>query len=257
MELVILRQQHNTEAPGVRWYVIHIRLLRRLYYALRWLSIKGHHLQLPAYTTHDVFDYLRTGNLMPVAKRIEQLLPSILEGYTSLVRQNFSQLADRLSFFRIPNASMLVEVAHEPSYPPLRNDFLRIAYVVLPSTHLPKKYLVYNSDEKDSIAHVPFIQTTLEGWQTKTSGLQGARFGQAPLSRDISDIHIEEPSAFFCFTRFPSHHPIVDQVYQLLGNELQYLLEGDFRDWYDVEIGKIDNDQLDLWIERQASGLGL
>lgn len=256
-ELVPLIQQHSNDNPGVRWYVIHIRLLRRLYYALRWLSTKRHHIELPAYTTHDFFDYLRTGDLMPVVKRIEQLLPSILEGYVSLIQKNFSQFANRLSFFRYSNATMLVEVAREPSYPSFRNDFLRIAYVVLPTTNLPTKYLVYSSDEEGSVAHIPFIQTTIQGWTTKTSGLQGARFGQAPLSLTIGDIHVEEPTAYFCFTRFPSHHPIIDQVYQLLGNELQYLLEGDFRDWYDVQIGKIESDQLDLWIERQASDLEL
>jgi hypothetical protein len=256
-ELVRLIQQYSTETPEIRWYVIHIRLLRRLYYALRWLSTRYHHLELPAYTTHDFFDYLRTGDLTPVVKRIEQLLPSIMRAYISLVRQNFSHLADQLSFFRYADASMLVEVTREPSLPPLRSDFLRVAYVLLPSTRLAKKYLVYRCDEKDSIVHVPFTQTTLQGWTTRTSGMQGAKFGQAALSHTIGDIRIEEPSAFFCFTQFPSHHPILDQTYQLLGNELQYLLEGDFRDWHQVESGNIKNEQLDMWIDRQASDLGL
>ena len=127
----------------------------------------------------------------------------------------------------------------------------------LDTTHLAKKYLVYTCDEKDFIAHVPFIQRTLQGWTTRTSGQQGATFGQAVLSHNIGDIRIEEPSAFFCFTRFPSHHPILDQTYQLLGNELQYLLKGDFQDWHEVESGNIKNEQLDLWIDRQASDLGL
>jgi len=256
-EAIRSRHQSGAETARLRWYAIHIRLLRRLYYALRWLSTRRHHLALPAYTTHDFFEYLRTGDLLPVARRLEQLLPSLLEGYVSLVRQNFSHLADRLSLFRYSNASLLVEVAHQPSYPSHRNDFLRVAYVALPSTQLPKKYLVYTCDEKDSVAHVSFTQTTLRGWTTRTSGIQGARFGQAAFSYDVGDIHIEEPAAFFCFTRFPSHHPIVDQTYQLLGNELQYLLEGDFRDWYELAIGRIENEQLDLWIDRQVSGLGL
>lgn len=256
-ESVRLMQQPDAEVTTARWYVIHLRLLRRLYYALWKLRSKRQHLELPAYTTHGFFDYLRTGDLTPVVKRIEQLLPPIMRTYFSLVSQNFSHLADQLSFFRYADASMLVEVTREPSLPPLHSDFLRVAYVILLSTRLAKKYLVYSCDEKDSIAHVPFIQTALQGWTTRTSGLQGAKFGQAALSHNIGDVQIEEPNAYFCFTQFPSHHPILDQTYQLLGNELQYLLEGDLRDWHQVESGNIKNEQLDLWIDRQVSDLGL
>lgn len=256
-ECIRLIPQHGIEIPEGRWYAIHIRLLRRLNYALRWLCTKRHYLELPAYSTHDLFDYLRTGDLIPVLKMVEQLMPSIIQAYVSLVKQNFSKFADELSFFRFSNASMLVEVAREPSIPPHRNDFLRIAYVVLPSVQLPTKYVVYTCEEQHSIAHVRFRQKTLQGWIKETSGVQGASFGKAELIYDIGDIHVQEPNAYFCFTRFPSHHPIVDQAYQLLGNELQYLLEGDFKDWHEAEIGKIENDQLDLWIEKQDPMLGL
>ncbi len=240
-----------------RWFVRQIRLLKRLYYSFSWLYAQCRHLELPSITPHDLFDYPVTGPLIQVVSIVEQLLPSIFRSYASLVQKNFSQLADRLAFFKYSDASMLVEVTHQPSHPPHQNDFLRIAYVVLPTVNLPKKYLVYSCEEKDSLAHIVFTEKRLRGWTRETSGAHGARFGQAPLSRYIGDVHIKEPNAFFCFTRFPSRHPIIDQAYQLLGHEVCSLLEGDFKDWYDVEIGRIENEQLDWWISRQTADLGL
>lgn len=238
-----------------RWYVKQIRLLKRLYYALKWLYPQCRHLELPPNPLHDLFNYLQTGSLSQVVRIVEQLLPSIFRSYTSLVQNNFSQIADRLAFFKHSDASMLVEVTHQPSYPPYKNDFLRIAYVVLPSTNLPQKNLVYSCEEKDSLAHVIFTQKGLRGWTQESSGAQGARFGQAALSHYVGDVHVQELNAFFCFTRFPSRHPIIDQAYQLLGHEVCYLLEGNFKNWYEVEIGRIENEQLDWWISRQAADL--
>jgi hypothetical protein len=97
---------------------------------------------------------------------------------------------------------------------------------------------------------VPFIENTVQGWMTETSGRSGAHFGKGPLSHHIGNRRIQEAEAYFCFTRFPSYFPILDQVYQLLGNELGYLLEGDLKNSYDAEIGKIENEQLDIWISK-------
>ncbi len=144
---------------------------------------------------------------------------------------------------------MLVELTREPAPAGSRNDLLRIAYVLLPSVQLPTQYLVYTCEEEDSVARVQFVERTLQGWRTERSGSQGAGFGRAALSRKIGNVYIHEPEAYFCFTQFPSHYPVLDQVYQLLGNEIQNLLEGDFKDWYEVRFGRIENDQLDWWID--------
>jgi hypothetical protein len=237
--------QTGVEPTWARWYRLHIWTLRRLYYALDALYSQRHSLTLPQITTLNLFEYLRTGDLTPTVQGLEKLLPSIFNAYTSLVSQNFSRLAERLAFYRYAGASVLVELTHEPAPPGMRNDLLRIAYVLLPSVQLPTRYLVYTCEEEDSVAHVQFVDRTLQGWWTERSGSQGARFGKAALSRKIGDVYIHEPEAYFCFTQFPSHYPVLDQVYQLLGNEIQSLLEGDFKDWYEVRFGRIEKDQLD------------
>lgn len=237
------------EPAWARWYRLHIWTLRRLYYALDALYSQCHSLTLPHSPTLNLFEYVRTGDLTPTVKGLEMLLPSIFNAYTSLVSQNFSRLAERLAFYRYSGASVLVELTREPSPPGARNVLLRIAYVLLPSVQLPTHYLVYTCEQEDSVAGVKFVERTLQGWRTERSGSQGARFGKAALSRKIGDAYVHEPEAYFCFTQFPSSYPVLDQVYQLLGNEIQHILEGDFKDWYEVRFGRTENHQLDWWID--------
>jgi hypothetical protein len=95
--------------------------------------------------------------------------------------------------------------------------------------------------------HIRLRQKTLQGYWTETSGVQGATFGRGKIEQRIGERYIDEPNAFFYFTQFPSHYPVLDQVYQLLGKELYNLLRGDYRDWHDVESGKINDEMLD-WL---------
>ena len=64
--------------------------------------------------------------------------------------------------------------------------------------------------------------------------------------------YINEPNAFFYFTQFPSRYPILDQVYQLLGNELSKLLNGNDHDWHNIENGRIDDEMLDFLLDLQS-----
>ncbi len=100
--------------------------------------------------------------------------------------------------------------------------------------------------------HIPFRQPTLEGHWIETSGRQGAGFGQGKIARWVEGRFIDEPDAFFYVTQFPSPYPILDQVYQLLGNELSSLLRGNHRDWFGNTSGKIDDEMLDSLIEFQS-----
>ena len=147
---------------------------------------------------------------------------------------------------------MLVEVTRESSNPSFRSDFLKVAYVILPTTTLPDKYMVYTCQEKDSVKRILLQRKTLLGHWIQTSGIQGARFGQGEISQQIGGRYIYEPNAFFYFTQFPSHYPLLDQVYQLLGNELAILFDGDVSDWHNIELSKIDDEMLDMFIDQQA-----
>lgn len=239
--------------PGVlRWYEIHILQLFRLYYSLKSLRSSHTHLEPPLFTLDDLFKYHQSKDIMSAVPIMEALLPKILSSYQTLVLRNFPQLVDYLEFFSFSDANMLVEITL-PSYPPpLQNDYIRLAYVVLPSSNLPKKHLVYACDEQDSVANTQIIRQNIGPWTTTTSGTQGAKFGRADISLQVGSLHIEESNALLCFTEFPSHHPVLDQVYQILGNEIHNLLGGNYADWYGIESGKIDNEFFDQWILRQV-----
>jgi hypothetical protein len=255
--LKLIQQGHTASAVAElawsRWYVTYIRKLRRLdYFLQQCLQLQQSHIKFLDWRIGDVFDYLRTGDLVPTVQLLQQLLPDILQSYKSLVQNNLSFFADQLALFRHSEASMLIEVTREPSYPTFHSDFLKVAYVVLPSTNLSDKYIVYTCQEKDSVLHIPLRRQTLQGHWIKTSGIQGARFGQGEVSQQVGGRYINEPNAFFYFTQFPSRYLILDQVYQLLGNELYELLNGDFHDWYQIENGNVDDEMFDFLLDLQS-----
>ncbi len=249
---LVTQHGHQGEPPGARWYGIYIQKLQRLRYCLQKLQATQSSLLFPSWNRHQLFEYLRTGDLLPSLAWIRQFFPSILQSYRSLVQSNVAAFADHLALFTHSNASFLIEVIPEPSLPAFHSDFLQITYALLPSSDLPEKYLVYTCQEQDSLMHIPFRQPTLEGHWTETSGRQGASFGQGKIARWVEGRFIDEPNAFFYVTQFPSPYPILDQVYQLLGNELSSLLRGNHRDWFGNPSGKIDDEMLDSLIEFQS-----
>lgn len=249
----LVRQHgHPNELPGTRWFGIYIQKLQRLCYSLQKLQATQSFLLFPSWYQHRLFEYLRTGDLLPTLALIRQFFPSILQSYRSLVQDNVSAFADHLALFTHPDASFLIEVIPEPSLPAFHSDFLQITYALLPSVDLPEKYLVYTCQEQDSLMHIPFRRLTLEGYWTETSGRQGASFGQGKIAQWVEGRYIDEPNTSFYVTQFPSHYPILEQVYQLLGNELSSLLQGKHRDWLDNTSGKIDDEMLDFLIELQS-----
>lgn len=117
---------------------------------------------------------------------------------------------------------MLVQVSANPHEGAFRSDFLTVSYALLPLTELPGKRLVYACEPKDSLPLVP-----TERWILGDQHMSwGARFGRTRVTLDVGDLHIDEPGAYLSITRYPSHHPMRDQIYQLIGNEAAYLFGG-------------------------------
>jgi hypothetical protein len=205
---------------------------------------------MPKFSVEGLFGYLHTHNLEPAIGILRSLLPDIVDAYKSMLLKNFSKLADRFEFFKFVDAPMLVEVTRNPfgGY----SDFITLGYIILPSITPQEKCLVYTCAGRDSIAHVPLIRKTLVGVET----WRGGRFGHASISRQIGELRIEEPNATIYFTRFPSHLPVLDQVYQLLGSEAAYVLGGDSGEWHNLETGRTDDNQLNWWISRHYGQQG-
>jgi hypothetical protein len=243
--------------PGImRWYEIHILQLIRLFYSLRSLGSLQTYLEPPLFTLDDIYRYHQANDLTLSVPIMEDILPKILSSYQTLVLRNFPQLVGYLELIKFLDANMLVEITL-PSYNSHRNDFIRLAYVVLPSCNLPRKHFVYVCDEKDSVANIQITRRNIGSWITTTSGANGEKFGRADVSLQIGNLHIEESNALLCFTKFPSHYPILDQVYQLLGYEIHDLLGGEYADWHRVESGNVDHEFLDQWILRHLMKLRL
>lgn len=242
-----ISQSNGPPDPGSYsfWCLHRCKQLRRLYYWLEMLNPLCEHLQRLRFSLDEVFDYLRVHDLEPVLTVLESLVPDILGSYRSMAESNFSELIDRLPFYTHPDASLLVEVTQNPLGG--TSDFLNVGYILLPSFGLPEGYLVYTCAGEESVAHIPLVRQTLRG----TATAHGAGFGEAPISRQIGDIHVEESNAFICFSRFPSRHPVLDQVYQLLGHEVRYVLRADSHEWMQLKYGHPKRDKLDWWINRE------
>ena len=173
---------NQSEPPGAWWYGIYIQKLQRLRFCLQKLQATQSSLLFPLWNRHQLFEYLRTGDLLPSLACIQQFFPSILQSYRSLVQSNVAAFADHLALFTHSNASFLIKVIPEPSLPAFHSNFLQITYALLPSIDLPEKYLVYTCQEQDSLMHIPFRQPTLEGHWIETSGRQGASFRQGKIA---------------------------------------------------------------------------
>jgi hypothetical protein len=59
---------------------------------------------------------------------------------------------------------------------------------------------------------------------------EGGHYGYNKLDYIVGEQKIEEPRALINRTRFPSRTTILDQVYQLIGNELKIVF-GDKMGW--------------------------
>lgn len=241
----------DTEPTGLegypRWCYGQVRWLRRLYYCLELLRPLRERLEAPKFGLEEVFEYLRARDLAPAIPVVKSLIPDIRDSYCSLALRSFSRIVDQLPFYRYRDSSMLVQVMWQRPEGPFHSDYITLGYILLPSVALPGRYLVYAPEREDYATRLPLRRQTLRGFQVS----RGAAFGQTSISLHVGDLYIEEPNAFLCFTRFPSHHPILNQAYQLLGQEVQYVTWGDSVKWSNVEYGNVDNDMLDWWIGRQ------
>ncbi len=231
--------------PHQRWYYLQSLALRRAYYWLDLLTPLKQQLEAPKADVEDLFGYLHSHDFSTIIHSLSDLVPDILSAYRSIVFKNFSQIGDRFAFLELLNCPMLLEITHDSS----QGDFLTLTYVLLPSVdQLSQTPLIYSCPANESIANVSLTKKTLKGtWQQRAIG---ARFGRTSVSRRIGDLQIVEPNAAIICTRFPSRQPILDQVYQLVGCELQHLLGENLPGWHNLDYAQTNTDSLDEWINR-------
>lgn len=233
----------------VRSLALLVRDALRLRHSLRLLARAGSPLEEPAFSLDEYFGYLTGKGIESATRIIDALLPTILASYRALMDANLSAASELFSFYTLRDASLLVQVSINPYGERSRSDFLTICYVLLPTVELPGKRLVYTCEGKDSLALVPTERWVLGDLHTSW----GSRFGRARVVLDIGGLHIDEPNAYLNITKYPSHHPVLDQVYQLIGNEAAYLFGGGVGEWQSVESGSVNNDARDAWVMQELN----
>jgi Type I restriction enzyme R protein N terminus (HSDR_N) len=229
--------------PIQRWYDQRCMELSRLHYRFMILQQHATNLVASAFTIDDMFSYLKSGNLDSVTTILSGLLPGILASYEILIVQNLPNLLGKFSILPLLNRHVLIEVTHDPFQTPFRSDFLTVCYIFLPNNHLPERHLVYSCPGDESIAHAEVIRRKKRGMVESSAHSMGS--GRIHVRRQMGSLFIDEPDAFFCFTRFPSHHPILDQVYQLIGGEAKYVIGGDYGQWAGLEYQSTNDSALD------------
>jgi hypothetical protein len=227
----------NSHAETRGWYLQNFKALLRLHYWLELLIEKRQVLEPRKFASEEMFGHARSRDLSPIVGLLETLVPDILESYRSLIMSNFSPLSERFSLFNL-SSPMLIEVSRDR-----HSNFLRLAYIILPSSNLSQRYVILWRRSNESIAQVPLINTTVRG----TTITQEGKYGRAPISVKLDDIQLGEPNALLLITRFPSRTPILDQVYQLIGIEAKYLFGNDLR-WSNLESGLSGYKRLDRFI---------
>jgi hypothetical protein len=232
-----------------RSQAILVRDALRLHHALKRLAEAGLEMEQPAFSLDEYFGNLMGKGLESARTIIETLLPTVLASYRALMDTNLSGVRNLFKFYIHSDASLLVQVSPDPHSEVRRSDYLTVSYAILPTTELPGKWLVYACEPKDSLALVPTEQWVLGNLHTSW----GSRFGRAHVSLDVGERHIDEPDAYLSVTRYPSHHPVLDQVYQLIGNEAEYLFGGALGEWSGIEFGSPENDSRDVWLVHELN----
>ena len=230
--------------PHQRWYLTQSLTLRRVHYWLDLLKTTKSRLESPKTAVEDLFGYLHSHDFSSTIQGLSDLIADILDAYRTMILTNFSRISERFTFLKLLDRPMLLEVTHDSS----QGDFLTLTYALLPSVDLPQTPLIYSCPANESIANVSLTKKTLTG--TRQQSAIGAKFGRTNVSRQIGNVQIIEPNAAIICTRFPSRRPILDQVYQLVGSELQHLLGEDFHNWHNLDYAQTDTDLLDKWIDR-------
>lgn len=219
----------------------------RLFSALEQLSSTATHIEGLPYTLDGLFSYLSAHDTATTVDTLRRLVPEVLHAHRALVERNFIGIAEHLPYARHRDASVLVEVARSVSDVSRNKMQLTVTYALLPHVNLPERVLVYDAGERSILAGIPMIRHTLLG-HTTSQGAWGARFGRTAVRMELAGRFIDEPDASICFTSYPSHCAVLHQAYQLLGNEVQYVLQGDIHGWGDLEHGNLNGPATDAWL---------
>lgn len=237
---IAIQNMGNTQ----RWYSLRIRSLLILQYLLLQL---GHHNQIlgvPLIQISDLFSYMQQHTLERPKEILDGLLPEIIETYKTIFEKNFPRIIPYSKFYNNLDKLTIVELSWTPY---MKSDFLTVSYVLCPSLQPINKPAIILPNNDQSIAKMELRNDTLHG----ESISKGGTYGYNNIRVVTNEQTINEAKAIINRTIFPSRTPILDQVYQLIGNEFMILFGNNGHGWANLEHSNPINDVYVDWIIRQ------
>ena len=127
----------------------------------------------------------------------------------ALLENNFPYLLNEFTTYEYRNARLILELSEE-GHVAFPSDFLLVAYVWLPSA----------PPGPPIIRVLPLENTLAEQFITDRHSAENIFASGVALTTIVSGSPVQETRAVISRVRYPDgHHPITDQVYQLLANE--------------------------------------
>lgn len=223
---------HKTDSESLRrWYDVCLQDLFVLRFYLEQLKHSRACLLPPRFSLDELYSYMKSHGYEQVLEHIATFLPHILESYKVMVKHNFPSLETSFPFYRHQGARLIVEISQ-----PEHTDFLHVLYLLLPSSPAQEPPQILFSTPKGSLVERAKLHVRSAG----------NLFGVGEVELEIDSKTVIEPHAIFTRTRYPSHTPITDQVYQLITNEAEHVFGPTFRR-YDVQFASSTQKQRTLY----------
>lgn len=174
----------------------------------------------PPIPVNQLFSYLPDRNLEQALNIVQSITPSVLEEYQKLVLHNFSPISSSFAVFRNLDARIILELSHDRDEAKRwHTDYLYLSYIFLPS-HPPGPV-----SARIVPLHQGVAERLIDRWSARNIFAQ-----DVSVEVEVDGQLVQEPSAIISRVLFPSRETVSDIVYQLIGNECEYVF-GDLIEW--------------------------
>jgi hypothetical protein len=146
-------------------------------------------------------------------------VPQVRENYKIMFEVNFPKLVPYSNFLSNIDKLSMIEITRDKQH----SDFLILSYIVTPNKDKSFPLLIHSTPYANSITHDLHFQTKMHNGYSRSD--EGC--GYIVLDTTINGVHLYDNQAWVIKTSFPSRTPILDQVYQLLFFDLEYILRSE------------------------------
>jgi hypothetical protein len=227
-ERLALIEDENT--PHRRFWALQ---LKDIYLLAYWLGALSDHKDIleSELMSHDQI-FAPIHDEPQVLSVFEPFANGILTAYKSMVDANFPEFANYFCLYNhlMEEAPIVFEITRNP-HGGLHSDFFEVRYILLPKEFQAMSGTVFWVRGSESIAHEELILELSGGGVTH---VRGGRFGHAVTDLVIGDRRLTGVPITIYQTKFPDRLLITSQIYELLGSELEVILNSRSH-WHGVD----------------------